>query len=145
MLRSANVATPATAGMVVLPERDPPLALAPSARVKLPTKSVATFPNRSSADSLTGGRSGRPGNVFVGLTVNRSRLAGPGFAIAVKATRAADESADWAGSLMDDMAPCCPATWPRVQLTVAMPMASVVVLVADNEPWVLRVSPTTVQ
>jgi hypothetical protein len=74
---------------------------------------------------------GRPENVFVGLTENRSRLAGPGFAIAVKAT---DESADWAGSLMDAMARCCPATCPKLQLTVAMPVASVVVVVADKEP-----------
>jgi len=74
---------------------------------------------------------GRAAKVFVGFTEKRSRLAGPGFAIAVKAT---DESADWAGSLMDAMARCGPATCPKVQLTLATPVASVVVLVADNEP-----------
>ena len=86
MLRSANVATPATARIVVLPKRDPPLALAPSATVTLPAKSVAKFPNRSNADSRTDGKSSRPENVFVGLTVNRSWLGGPGFASAVKPT-----------------------------------------------------------
>src|SRR5689334_20362175 len=46
---------------------------------------------------------------------------------------------------MDATALCCPATCPNVHLTLAMPLASVVVLVADTEPGTPTVPPTTAQ
>src|SRR6266850_2531620 len=125
MLRSANVATPPIARTVVRPERDPPLALAPRPRVTSPTKAVAAFANRSSAESCTAGRRGRPANVFAGGTEKASWLGGPGFASDVKATRNPKESGEpgCAGRSASDV--CPPANVPKVHNTEAIPEASV--------------------
>src|SRR2546426_863256 len=113
MLRSANAATPPAASTRVVPDKTPVPEWAPRATVTVAAEPVGLL-NASTTETCTAGVMGRPEKVFVGLTENRSWLAGPGFAIAVKA---ADESADRAGSLMDAMALCCPATCPKLQLT----------------------------
>src|SRR2546430_4469530 len=55
MLSPGNVATPATAATVVVPERVPLPGFAPSAIVTLPVKPVAVFPCPSSAVTCTAG------------------------------------------------------------------------------------------
>src|SRR5207253_1782493 len=49
MLRVENVATPATAATVAVPNRVPPPGLVPSAAVTLPLNPVAVFPSASKA------------------------------------------------------------------------------------------------
>src|SRR5438445_668218 len=73
-----NVATPATAGTVVVPERVPLPGFAPSAIVTLPVKPVAVFPCPSSAVTCTAGVMDAPAAVLVGCTVNASWVAVPG-------------------------------------------------------------------
>src|SRR5438034_11657587 len=72
------VATPATAGTVVVPERVPLPGFAPSAIVTLPVKPVAVFPCPSSAVTCTAGVMDAPAAVLVGCTVNASWVAVPG-------------------------------------------------------------------
>src|SRR5437016_322184 len=55
MLSPGNVATPATAVTVVVPERVPLPGFAPSATVTLPVKPVAVFPCPSSAVTCIAG------------------------------------------------------------------------------------------
>src|SRR5947208_1988030 len=77
MLSPGNVATPATAATVVVPERVPLPGFAPSAIVTLPVKPVAVFPCPSSAVTCTAGVIAAPAAVFVGWTQNPSCVAAP--------------------------------------------------------------------
>src|SRR5881296_1654496 len=81
MLKSANVATPATAATESEPERvpgnrRPPLW--PMAIATCPVKVVATFPKASDAVTCTGGEIVPNAAVLVGCTVNESCVAAPG-------------------------------------------------------------------
>src|SRR5436190_2222968 len=78
MLSPGNVATPATAGTAVVPERLPLPGFAPSATVTLPAKPAAVFPCPSS--SLHGAPPilAAPAAVLLGCTVNTSCVAAPG-------------------------------------------------------------------
>src|SRR5438105_13514506 len=91
MLSPGNVATPATAATVVVPERVPLPGFAPSATVTLPVKPVAVFPCPSSAVTCTAGVMDAPAAVFVGGTENASCVADPGVmlnaALVVPVTR----------------------------------------------------------
>src|SRR5207302_663389 len=75
LLSPGNVATPATAATVVVPERVPLPGFAPSAIVTLPVKPVAVFPCPSSAVTCTAGVMDAPAAVFVGSTENASCVA----------------------------------------------------------------------
>src|ERR1044071_5671752 len=77
MRRFANVATPATAGTVVVPESVTPPGLDPSETVTLPLKQEDTAPEASCASTCTGGRS-TPLVVFPGCAANTSVVAAHG-------------------------------------------------------------------
>src|SRR2546425_1764692 len=69
MLRFANVATPATAAAVAVPESVPPPALGPSVTFTLPAKPVATLPSASWAVTCTAGVIAAPADALVGCTL----------------------------------------------------------------------------
>src|SRR5436190_17131474 len=70
MLAPANVATPAAAAWVAVPDNAPPQVLVPMARVTLPVKAVAVFPFASRAVTSTAGVMLPPATVLVGCTEN---------------------------------------------------------------------------
>src|SRR6266853_1652972 len=74
----ANVATPATAVTVVVPDRVPLPGLVAMASVTLPVNPVAVFPCASRAVTCTGGVIVAPAVVLVGCTVNATCPAVPG-------------------------------------------------------------------
>src|SRR5438093_7380489 len=78
MLSVENVATPATAATVVVPDNVPPAGLVAIATVMLPAKPVAVFPSASRAVTCTAGLIVAPAVVVPGGTVNASWLAAPG-------------------------------------------------------------------
>src|SRR2546427_5881699 len=77
MLRFANVATPATAAAVAVPESVPPPALGPSVTFTLPAKPVATLPSASWAVTCTAGVIAAPAVALVGCTLKTSTLGAP--------------------------------------------------------------------
>src|SRR5437870_11043858 len=77
MLRFANVATPATAAAVAVPESVPPPALGPSVTFTLPAKPVATLPSASWAVTCTTGVIAAPAVALVGCTLKTSALGAP--------------------------------------------------------------------
>src|SRR5438445_5092844 len=77
MLRFANVATPATAAAVAVPESVPPPALEPSVTLTLPAKPVATLPSASWAVTCTAGVIAAPAVALVGCTLKTSTLGAP--------------------------------------------------------------------
>src|SRR5438874_1463501 len=77
MLRVENVATPATAATVAVPDRVPPPGLVPSAAVTLPLNPVAVLPSASKAVTCTAGAIVTPAVVLVGCTLNTSPPAAP--------------------------------------------------------------------
>src|SRR5258705_8848412 len=80
-LRSPNVATPATAATVAVPESAAPPGFAPIARVTLPVNPLATLPCASRAVTRTAGVMTDPAVVVVGSTENASRVAAPGVTL----------------------------------------------------------------
>src|SRR2546428_13221510 len=81
MLSPGNVATPATAATVVVPERVPLPGFAPSAIVTLPVKAGSVLPSASSAVTCTAGVIAAPATGLVGWTVKTSCVAGPGAVV----------------------------------------------------------------
>src|SRR5206468_620885 len=77
MLTPGNVATPATAATVVVPERVPLPGFAPSATVTLLVQPVAVFPCPSSALTCTAGVIPAPATVLLGWTLKLSCVAAP--------------------------------------------------------------------
>src|SRR6266550_4030610 len=77
MLTPENVATPATAATVVVPDRVPLPGLVPIASVTLPVNPVAVFPWASRAVICTAGLIAAPATASLGGTVNTSWLAVP--------------------------------------------------------------------
>ena len=69
MLRSLNVATPASAATVSVPLKLPPPGLAPIASVTSPVKVFTGFPSASRAVTCTAGVIGAPATVEAGSTV----------------------------------------------------------------------------
>src|SRR2546422_876012 len=76
-----NVATPAAAATVVVPERVPLPGFAPSATVTLPVKAGSVLPRASSAVTCKAGVIDAPAAVLVGCTVNTSCVAVPGVMV----------------------------------------------------------------
>src|SRR5438552_18863966 len=81
MLRVENVATPATAATVAVPDRVPSPGLVPSAAVTLPLNPVAVLPCASWTVTCTAGVIVAPAVVLVGCTLNTSRLDVPAAAV----------------------------------------------------------------
>src|SRR5437773_9135794 len=78
MLRPGNVATPATAATVLVPDKVPVLGLVPIATVILPVNPVAVLPLASWAVTWTAGVIAAPATVLVGSTLKTSAVAAPG-------------------------------------------------------------------
>jgi len=76
-LRSENVATPATAATVAVPESAPPPGFAPSASLTLPVNWVAVFPWASCAVTCTAGAMATPAVALLGWTLKTSCAAAP--------------------------------------------------------------------
>src|SRR6266513_3728054 len=74
MDRSANVATPATAGTVLVPDSVPLCVFVPNVITTLPVKLVTVFPWGSCAVTRTAGAIGAPAVVLPGGTVKTSWL-----------------------------------------------------------------------
>ncbi len=81
MLSPGNVATPATAATVVVPERVPLPGFAPSATVTLPVKAGSVLPSASSAVTCRAGVIDAPAAVLLGCVVNTSCVAVPGVMV----------------------------------------------------------------
>ena len=77
MLSPGNVATPAAAARVVVPERTPPQGLGCNVTLMLPLNVVAVFPNPSRARTSIAGEMLAPETIGVGCTVNASCVAAP--------------------------------------------------------------------
>src|SRR4029077_18775019 len=88
MDRSENVATPAMAATVLVPESVPPpgFALAGILSVTFPVNCVAVLPNASCAVTCTGGVITAPAGVLLGGTVAATCVAFPAVPLAVKVT-----------------------------------------------------------
>src|SRR6266849_8953708 len=78
MLSEGNVAIPAIAANVRVPDKVPPAGLTPSATVTLPAKPVAALPRASNAVTRTAGLMVAPVVVVLGCSVNASWVAVPG-------------------------------------------------------------------
>ncbi len=78
MLSPENVATPATAATVFVPDRVPVLGLVPIATVMFPVNPVAVLPLASSAVISRAGVTPAPATVLVGWTLKTSAVAVPG-------------------------------------------------------------------
>src|SRR2546422_309822 len=77
MLRVENVATPATAATVAVPDRVPPPGLVPSAAVTLPLNPVAVLPCASWTVTCTAGVMAPPAVVLLGWTLKTSCVGVP--------------------------------------------------------------------
>src|SRR5512139_2490229 len=75
MERLENVATPADADTVVVPDSVPPPGLVPIATVMLATELMTVFPNVSCAVTRTAGAIAAPAVALVGWVVKASRVA----------------------------------------------------------------------
>src|SRR5439155_962512 len=78
LLCPGNVATPATAATVFVPDKVPVLGLVPIATVMFPVNPVAVLPLPSWAVTWTAGVIAAPATVFVGSTLKTSAVAAAG-------------------------------------------------------------------
>src|SRR5919108_318212 len=81
MLKVENVATPATAATVFVPDRVPELGFAPIATVMSPVNPVAVLPCASCAVTCTAGVIAAPAAVLLGCTLNTSFVAVAGVMV----------------------------------------------------------------
>src|SRR5438477_9602785 len=79
MERLENVATPADADTVVVPDSVPPPGLVPIATVMLAAELVTVLLNASCTVTCTAGAMETPAVAFVGWTVKASRFAAAGL------------------------------------------------------------------
>src|SRR2546428_10750915 len=77
MLKSAKVATPATAATVLVPDKVPVPGFVPIATVMFPVNPVAVLPLPSWAVTSTAGVIAAPAAVVVGCTLKTSAVAVP--------------------------------------------------------------------
>src|SRR2546426_693777 len=77
MLSQENLATPATAATVLVPDRVPVLGFVPIATVMFPVNPVAVLPLPSWAVTSTAGVIGVPAVVVLGCTLNTNCVAVP--------------------------------------------------------------------
>src|SRR3954470_11750280 len=78
MDRLENVATPALAATVAVPDSVPPPGLVPMATVMLALELVTVFPNASCTTTWTAGEIAAPAVVLVGWTAKATRVAAAG-------------------------------------------------------------------
>src|SRR5512140_229985 len=81
MDRLENVATPATAATVVVPDSVPPPGLVPIATVTLAVELVTLFPNASCTATCTAGAMAPPAGALLGCTVKASLDAAAGLMV----------------------------------------------------------------
>src|SRR5438093_7526033 len=81
MLSPENVATPATAASVFVPDKVPVLGFVPIATVILPVNPVAVLPLPSWAVIWTAGAITAPAVVVLGCTLNTNWVALPGVTL----------------------------------------------------------------
>src|SRR5713226_5618934 len=117
MLRFVNVATPATAAALVVPDSVPPPGFVPSATVTGPVKLDTAFPKASRALTTTAGVIAAPAPVVLGCPVNASALAAP----ATTVTPAVCVTVTPAIAAVTVFSP----TTVELRLPVATPLASV--------------------
>src|SRR6185295_2587784 len=128
MDRLANVATPATAATVVVPDSVPPPGLAPMATVMLAVELGTRLPNASCTVTCTAGAIATPAVALVGCTVKASRFAAAGLMLnadevaPVSAPEAAVSVYPFPALSMDRLA------------NVATPPTAVTVVVPDSVP-----------
>src|SRR5512140_1965043 len=79
MERLENVATPATADTVVVPDSVPPPGLVPIATVMLAVEVVTVLPNASCTATCTAGTMETPADALLGWTMNASFEAAAGL------------------------------------------------------------------
>jgi hypothetical protein len=77
MLKSLNVATPATAALVSEPDRVPELGFVPMPTVTLPVNVVTVFPATSCPVTVTAGVTDAPATVLVGCALKTSCASAP--------------------------------------------------------------------
>src|SRR5256885_16324777 len=77
MLSPGNVATPATAATVLVPDKVPLLGFVPIATVMFPVNPLAVLPLASWAVIWTAGVIAAPATVLVGWTLKTSAVAAP--------------------------------------------------------------------
>src|SRR5207245_11734471 len=80
-LTGVNVATPADAATVVVPDRVPAPGFAPNATLTLPVNCVAVLPSASRTVTCTAGVIATPAVVVPGCSVNASWVAAPGMTL----------------------------------------------------------------
>src|SRR6266850_1848837 len=95
MLRPGNVATPATAATVLVPERIPVLGLVPIATVMFPVNPVAVLLLASSAVPCTAGVIAAPAVVLLGCTENTNWVAAPALSMLSPGKEATPPTAAW--------------------------------------------------
>src|SRR5512140_3462810 len=81
MERLENVATPATAATVVVPDSVPPPGLVPMATVMIALELGTVLPNASCTSTRTAGLIAAPAVALLGQAVNASRLAAAGTTV----------------------------------------------------------------
>src|SRR5881394_190612 len=79
MERLENVATPATADTVAVPDSVPPPGLVPMATVMVAAELVTVLLNASCTVTCTDGEMATPATAFAGWTVNASLVAAAGL------------------------------------------------------------------
>src|SRR5213595_2880579 len=89
MLSPGNVATPATAATVFVPDKVPLLGLVPIATVMFPVNPVAVLPFPSWAVIWTAGVIAAPATVLVGATLKTSAVAVAGVMLSAGARHGA--------------------------------------------------------
>src|SRR5437016_1755235 len=84
MLSPGNVATPATAATVLVPDKVPVLGLVPIATVMFPVNPLAVLPLASWAVTWTAGVIAAPATVLVGWTLKTSAVAVPAVMVSAE-------------------------------------------------------------
>src|SRR5436190_841275 len=122
MLRPENVATPATAATVFVPDKVPVLGFVPIATVIFPVNPVAVLPRASWAVTWSAGVIAAPATVFVGCTENTSCVAVPAVMLnaAVDALAGPVAGSVWPGPALSMLSPEKVAT-PATAATVFVP------------------------
>src|SRR5439155_1622186 len=128
MLSEGNVATPAIAANVRVPDKVPPAGLNASVTVTLPAKPVAVLPRESNAVTRTAGLMVAPVVVVLGCTVTASWVAVPGAMVKPALVRLARSGVVAASG---DPSPALPIL--RVE-KVATPATAGTVVVPESVP-----------
>src|SRR5712692_4125476 len=128
MLSVENVATPATAVTVTVPESAPPAGFVAIAIVTFPVKDGIALPRASCAETRMAGAIGVPAVALEGCTVNARAVAVPALmsnGVLVSPVKAPDDA--------ESVYPTPPLSMLRPE-RVATPAAAATVVVPDSVP-----------